>query len=82
MHFSGAFPKTGEGYAVVISKKTLPRAVDRHRLKRRILETLWHQPTHMLPKALILFPKASALQLSPEELYTDLTNLLSRQFLK
>ena len=77
VHFTALLPQ-GEGYAVVISKKTLPKAVDRHRLKRRILGALRTLPS-ALPRALIIYPKASAASRTTRELEEALTKLLSRE---
>ena len=77
IYFSGLLPQTGKGYAVVIPKKILRRAVDRHRLKRRVAEELRHQPSLALPPALVIFPKASVLRLTTKELTADLHNLLT-----
>ena len=63
---------------MVISKKTLPRAVDRHALKRRILGALRRPPTPPFPSAIILYPKASALTLSATEVQAELEELLSK----
>lgn len=75
MHFSATALKEVKGYAVVVSKKVARLSVTRHRLKRRVLEALRALP---LPKALIIFPKASAAALSSQEIRKELTALLSK----
>lgn len=74
-HLSATEPKT-KGYAVIISKKTLPRAVDRHALKRRVLAALRRLPQESRPPGLILYPKASALALRGAALMNELKELL------
>ncbi len=75
-HLSLVVP-SGEvcGYSVVISKKTARLSVTRHRLKRRVLALLRGLT---LPPALVVFPKASASDLSPGDLKTELVGLLSK----
>ena len=75
-HMTALLPAEGAGYAVVISKKTLPKAVDRHALKRKVLGALRQTPGLTLPPALILYPKASLTALSPAGLRASLKNLL------
>lgn len=72
-YFTASFPRDERGYAVVILKKTLPRSVDRHRLRRRVLAALHALPT---PPAVIVFPRAAALRMSAPELKADLRSLL------
>src|SRR4051812_22507625 len=73
-HFTTLSPLEGEGYAVVISKKTLPLSVDRHRLKRRVLGALERLPGR--PKALVVYPKATAIALTPLKMAQALAELL------
>lgn len=77
-HFTVLVPPTGHGYAVVIPKKTLRRAVDRHRLKRRVIEALQCPGTVALPPTLILFPTAATLNLPVQDLRAELSLLLSK----
>ncbi|MBU6321183.1 MAG: ribonuclease P protein component [Patescibacteria group bacterium] len=77
-HISAITAPQGRGIAVVISKKTLRRAVDRHLLKRRILGALRRPPALKRPSALVLYPRASALTLAPAELRAELAALLSK----
>lgn len=74
-HFTAVIAKNSEGYAVVVSKKAARLSVTRHRIKRRALEALKPLP---LPPSLILFPKASAAELSSKEMRSELTVLLSK----
>ena len=73
LHFSAVLPPEGQGYAVVVSKKVARLSVTRHRLKRVVLEALRTLP---LPKALIVFPKATAARLDTLHLHADLAALL------
>ena len=74
-NISATILKEIEGFAVVISKKTLKLAVDRHRAKRRVLGALRSLP--LLPKGAVLFPKAAVLTMPLPELKKELEKLLS-----
>ena len=74
-HFSAAVSEETKGYAVVVPKKVARLSVTRHRIKRRTLEALRTLP---LPKALILFPKASVLTLDFPSIRAELAELLSK----
>ena len=74
-NLSGIILQDREGFAVVVSKKTLKKAVDRHRAKRRVLSALRSLPS--LPPGAVLFPKATVLTLPSEILKEELTKLLS-----
>lgn len=75
-HFSAVFPKNAAGYAVIVSKKVARLSVTRHRLKRRVREAL-RTLSVPLPPALILYPRASVLDMSYDELKTELMKLIS-----
>lgn len=74
-HFSAVIPKNDAGYAVIVSKKTAREAVQRHRIKRRVLEALRKTP---LPPALLLFPKSSVAALPSREIEAELSELISK----
>jgi len=67
----------GRGYAIVIPKKVLRRAVDRHRLKRRVVGALRHPPLRLPPTA-VVYPRASAANLTPLEMRAELATLFSK----
>lgn len=75
MHFTAIIPQKAKGYAVVVPKKIARLSVTRHRAKRRMLGIL---KTLALPKALILFPKPSALRLEHSHMRAELADLLSK----
>ncbi len=61
-------------YAVVVSKKTAPLSVTRHRIKRRVLGALGKiEPNY----AVILYPRASVLEIEYDDLHKELIKLLS-----
>jgi ribonuclease P protein component len=74
-HFTALVSYEAEGYAVVVPKKTARLSVTRHRIKRRVTNLLRTIPD--LPKALILFPKASVSRLDAPHLAADLVQLVS-----
>lgn len=74
-HFSVLIPEGVKGYAVVVSKKTAPLSVTRHRMKRRVLAAM---RTLTLPPALVVYPKASIKEINPKELRAELEVLFSR----
>lgn len=76
-YFSLVIPAEASGYAIVISKKILKKAVDRHLLKRRTAAALRRQSATILPRAGIIFPKASALTAPFGDIVSDLATLLS-----
>lgn len=85
-HLSIIVPKTGipplsaQGYAVVIPKKIAHLSVERHKIKRRILEALRTLPLtgQSLPPALIVFPKSSVSSVSYKDIQIELASLLSK----
>lgn len=74
-HLTAVIPKDAEGYAVVVSKKTARLSVTRHRIKRRTLEALRGLPN--LPRSVILYPRASVLDMRYNELQQELIKILS-----
>lgn len=74
-HFLVLAPEKAKGYAVVIPKKVVRLSVDRHRLKRHILEAL---RTFPLPQALIVFPRSNASSVNYQDLRLELGALLSK----
>ena len=74
-HFSVVVPTAARGYAVVVPKKVARLSAQRHRLKRVVLAALRMLP---LPPALVVFPRASALQMNFTDLHAELAGLLSK----
>ena len=63
-------------FGFIVSKKTLPKVVDRNKLKRRMKAiTLKHQK-EFSPADMIFFPKASALKLSFKRLEQEMLELI------
>jgi ribonuclease P protein component len=60
----------------VISKKVAKGSVTRHALKRRIIAAL---QALSLPQALIVYPRASAVELSVATLQQELATLLAKR---
>ena len=77
LNFSAVFPRKASGYAVIVSKKTARLSVTRHRLKRRTLAALRSLPT--LPNGLLVYPKASALKLTSEDMRAELMFLVEKR---
>ncbi|MEK7126437.1 MAG: ribonuclease P protein component [Patescibacteria group bacterium] len=75
-HFTAVVPKDAEGYAVVVSKKTARLSVTRHKIKRRVLEALRRLPSP-LPSSVVLYPRASVLDMGYDALQQELIRLLS-----
>ena len=61
-------------YAVVVSKKTAPLSVTRHRIKRRVLGALGKIGPNY---AVILYPRATVLEIEYDDLHKELIKLLS-----
>ena len=76
LNFTAIFPKDSVGYAVIVSKKTARLSVTRHGIKRRVLEALRRLKTG-LPPSVILYPRASVLDIEYDELQQELIKLLS-----
>ena len=74
-HFSLTWGAKG-GTAAVISKKVAKRSVDRHLLKRRMLETM--RPYAKEGHSLIAYARSGAPSLSFPELKRELVSLLAR----
>lgn len=74
-HLTVVIPKDAEGYAVVVSKKTARLSVTRHKIKRRALEALRRLPNS--PRSVILYPRASILDVGYDELRQELIKILS-----
>ena len=68
--------KNTTGYAVIASKKIAKLSITRHRIKRRVLETLRRLPIR-IPTSVILYPRASVLDITYDELKQELIKLLS-----
>ncbi|MBI2025304.1 ribonuclease P protein component [Candidatus Kaiserbacteria bacterium] len=75
-NFSAILSKNAAGYAVIVSKKTARLSVTRHRIKRRALEAL-RRLNSAIPASVILYPRASVLDMGYDELKQELTKLLS-----
>lgn len=76
-HFSVILIPRGWGIAIIIPKKLHRRAVDRHRLKRRIAAILSGRPALALPPSFVLYPKAGALALPSQSMREELATLLT-----
>jgi len=63
------------GFSVSIPKKVARLSVTRHRIKRQVSAALQALP---LPKALIVFPRASVHSVSYQDMKSELTRLLSK----
>jgi ribonuclease P protein component len=74
-HLSVLFPQEKNGYAVIISKKTVRSSVKRHLLKRRILAILTKASS--LPPSIVVYPREKALHLRHTELSQELLELVS-----
>lgn len=74
-HFSITLARTSEGRAaVVVSKKVAKRSVDRHLLKRRVLEAV---QDYVLPgRSFIVYARSGSPKLSYQDLATELAGLL------
>lgn len=77
-HFSVTIRKTQQtgGVAAVISKKVAKKSVDRHFLKRRILEIL--RPHTFPTLSLIVYARAGAPTLPFQALKQELSELVAR----
>lgn len=77
-HFSisgGAFPDTA-GIGIIVPKKVVKRAVERHRLKRRMREIVRKQTQDISGMIIVISARAGAADLS----FDELTNELSLAF--
>jgi len=68
---------TGPRFAVLISKKINPNAVDRNRLKRQILSIIQEIKDLIPPADYMIIPKKTAESLSFLKLTSDIKSLLS-----
>ncbi|MBI2409920.1 ribonuclease P protein component [Candidatus Kaiserbacteria bacterium] len=75
-HFQVIVPRGATGYAVIVPKKTARLSVTRHRLKRRVLGAL--RALSALPPSLLIYPKASVLDMTASEIRAELIGLLSK----
>lgn len=74
-HFSITTTLSEHGRAaVVISKKVAKSSVDRHRLKRQIVEIL--HPYVVPGRSCIIYARAGSTALSYQQLHTEITTLL------
>ncbi len=64
-------------FALVISNKTLPLSVSRHRLKRKIVALLEALLPTLAPKDYLIIPKRQALQAKNDELLQEIKALLN-----
>jgi ribonuclease P protein component len=74
-NFTAVIPKKANGYAVVVSKKVAKLSVTRHKIKRRVLAAL--SSLTNLPPSIILYPRASVIDMGYDALQKELTKLLS-----
>ena len=65
-------------FAVLISRKVSPKAVDRNHLKRQILSIIHQHTQKISPADYLIIPKKSALNVPFELIETDLRKLLLR----
>jgi ribonuclease P protein component len=65
-------------FAVVVSKKTARRAVDRNFLKRRSKEALRPHLKNAPPASIVIYPKKEALKTSYSAFAAELSDILSR----
>lgn len=76
-HFSlTTTPSEGGGLAAVVSKKVAKRSVDRHLLKRRMLEVM--RPFHKENYSLIAYARGGSPSLPFKTLKAEFEELLSR----
>lgn len=75
-NFSAIITKNTVGYAVIVSKKVARLSVTRHRIKRRVLEALRRLPSPT-PASVILYPRASVLDIEYDKLQSELIKILS-----
>lgn len=70
---------SGPKAACVVSKKTLPRAVDRVHVRRKIKAIAYSclSEIHM-PISIVFFVRANALEASHEKLVLDIQNLVEK----
>lgn len=73
-NFKIVIPKKATGYAVVVSKKVARLSVTRHKIKRRVLAAM--RSLAVLPTSVILYPRASVLDMRYDALQQELTKLL------
>lgn len=77
-------PRYGEAWqpraimGIVVSKKTLKRAVDRNRVRRRVREALRTLPGGLPPCRAILLPNPGVLTVSFADLQTALARAIAR----
>ncbi|MBI4065954.1 ribonuclease P protein component [Candidatus Kaiserbacteria bacterium] len=78
-HFTVVLPKNTTGYAVIVSKKTARLSVTRHRIKRRVSEVLRTLALSgkVFPPSVILYPRASVMDMEYDSLRRELMKLLS-----
>ena len=78
-HFSISYlPSKTEKVAVIVSKKVAQKAVDRHRLKRRVLESIGtNLPKNVL---LLVYTKGGSAELSFFEVKKEVSELLTNTF--
>lgn len=74
-NFNIIIPQETSGYAVVISKKTSKLSVTRHKIKRRVLSAL--RSLQSLPPTVIIYPRASVLDMEYDDIRRELTKLLT-----
>ena len=77
---AAVLPVGTQGYAVIVPKKIAHLSVERHKIKRRVLEALRTLPLvgQPLPPALIIFPKSSVSSVSYKDTQIELASLLSK----
>jgi ribonuclease P protein component len=74
------FVLSQQKFACVISKKTLKRAVDRNKVKRRIMSAIQKtqkEGTIKTKKSLIVYPKRTSLIMPYQQLYSEIQKVFA-----
>jgi len=74
-------PRSGEGVAIVVSKRAARLSVTRHRIKRQVSEALrdLQQEGYLLPPSFILFPRSFSVDgVGYQDIRAELAHLLKR----
>jgi ribonuclease P protein component len=64
-----------DGYAVIVPNKIARLSVTRHKIKRRVMEAI---KTLSLPRAMVIFPKSSAIKMEYKDMRDELARLFSK----
>lgn len=80
-HFSIKFLRRSRDqsrFAVVVSLKVEPKAVDRNRLRRRIYQAIKHAEQPKEPVDMVLITRKSVKEMSFQELQEEINSILSK----